>query len=157
MSEILDKLARCEQVSEWIDPLDGRLVSATGETPPNSGASIREDWGIQDPELVASLVHHVKRLLVTEVAVHQVGADFSRDAWGDRVTLQLPSVEIWAMCFPVDDKTKIFTSPDGRRSWAGVGICAPELGLAIFSHEIKDSGVEARIQPVPKEVLAKLI
>ena len=158
MSNIVERLAECEQITEWINPLDQRLVVATGELPPNGGAGLREDWEIG--EIPAERLEvEVKRLVVPEAISLRglVIATADIDNYGSRVLLNFTSKEDWSDCFPVGRDTAIFTDGNGKQAWAGVGVCGNILGLAVFSREIEANEIQANVQPVPKEVFEKIV
>ncbi len=160
MSEILDKLATCERITEWVDPWDERLVVATGEPSPNSGCNVRKGW-FEKPEDWRKLSVEVKRLLVPEVIASKVVTGVLGDILGENefwqtVTLDVPSLELWSLCFPVNDRTEIMTRRNNR-IWVGLGLCATNLGIAVFSRLTPEETIDARIQLMDEEVFKKLI
>lgn len=162
MSEILKRLASCERVTEWIDPWDKRLIRATGEAPPNGGANVRAAWHLDhDAQTIVSQL--VGRLLVPD-SVNlrgrlKIGFDELPGYAHSRgtVVLEFSAKDDWAQCFPVGDKTQIFKTAEGLPAWAGLAVCDTLVGLAVFSCETEDDGVQARIQPVPENIFQKII
>lgn len=162
MSEVLNKLAACERVSEWLDPWDERLVIATGETPPNSGATVREVWraGHETQTMIARLV---SRLLVpSSIKIEgtlDIGFEELRGYASSQgtVVLDFSAKADWVHCFPVSEQTQIFKTADGLQAWAGLALCDKLLGLAVFSCETETDGLQARIQPVPDKVFQKIV
>ena len=155
MSEILSRLAGCKQVTEWLNPCDSRLVAATGESSPNRGANIREEWWIEKHEF-SLLALAVKRILVPRSIGSRVLALTTGDVDYNRVVLRFEEPDDWSACFPTEDGTQIFTNQEAEVTWAAVGLCDAVLGLAVFAQK-NDGEVDARIQPVPDEVFAKII
>ena len=154
MSEVLRKLANCEQITDWINPSDQRLVDATGEPAPNRGGGLRIGWEECQhdwPQLEAG----VKRLIIpSAIGSRVMGAVVGDEDWS-RVVLGFQSPEDWRACFPANEDTQIFVR-DGRQAWAAVGLCENILGLAVFAQELESGGVQAKVQPVPEDVFAKL-
>lgn len=155
MSEILNKLASCEQVSEWVGPYDERLVGATGEPVPNPGANLREEWYEPNNDW-DNLSAEVKRLMVPRAIASRVVAQFVGDEDWNRIVLGFRDQQDWSSSFPIKAQTHIFTR-QGRKAWAAVGLCERTLGLAVFAQEQTDSSVKAKVQLVPEEVFLKLV
>ena len=162
MSEILNRLADGEQITEWIDPWDQRLITATGQKAPNKGGSLRENWRLpRNTGDIAALL--VKRCLVSEPCVGDVEASFDRNEVTyvpqDRGTIVLSFSDRrdWSSWFPASPKTEIFKDEDGQQSWAAIGIFAKSFGVAVFSCERSGVGVESRIQPVPQAMFQKIL
>jgi len=154
MSELLDKLASCELVTEWVGPYDERLIFATGETPPNSGALVRDPWDERQRNW-PQLATEVKRLIVPQLLAAKVIANVAHEEgapdW-NWVALNTSNIEDWPTCFPVNEQTRIF-----ERAWAAVGLCSNILGLAVFARQQENNGVEARVQLVPDRVFEKIV
>ncbi len=159
----LRKLAGCEQITEWVDPWDERLVVATGEIPPNNGATVREPWMLEKGA-VGWAEQEVKRLLVAR-AVGMIGTvETEFDAQRGYVPVERGTVVVrfsemsdWLQCFPVSEQTEIFKNPEGEQAWAGVALCGKVLGLAVFGQEQELGGVEARVQIVPEDKFRKIV
>lgn len=154
MSDIFEKLASCEQITEWINPYDKKLAMATGETVPNGGANLRDGWYEPGHDWVR-LEAEIKRLVVPQIIAPRVIAKFMGDGDWNRITLNFSSQEDWSTCFPVNERTHIFTR-EGKKAWAAVGLCGKILGLAVFAQEQPESNIIAKIQQVPEEIFQKL-
>lgn len=162
MKNIVDRLAECEQISEWIGINDPRLTIATGEPAPNRGAQLRESWeaGLSPKRLVAE----VSRLIVpTSVElVHPVTATFDADVRQgkkmSRVCINFASSEDWLRCFPLGNESSMTFGDDDWTVWAGVATCSGDCGLAVFAQQDMEVGetVEARIQPVPNDIFKRI-
>lgn len=121
MSDILRKLASCEQITEWVDPYDERLALATGDPIPNGGGNVREGWYEPGHDWL-NLEVEVKRLIVPRIIASRVIARFDGNGDWNRILLDFPDIRDWSSCFPVSEKTHIFTR-EGRKAWQP-SVCA---------------------------------
>lgn len=167
MSEMINRLARSEQVTEWISLFDERLVRATGQPSPNLGGRLRENWkGISSP---LRLEAEIARLLIpahveldAEVSVKFNDIPRHGDV-SNRVLLNFCTEIDWLKCFPLGNDSQIPHFDDDFRAWAGVALCGSVIGLAVFATEQMDEqlrtvqSVQARVQPVPMEVFGRII
>lgn len=152
MSEILDKLAACEQINEWVDRHDERIAIATGEPAPSDGGSVREKWQVDASEEV-DLASQVRRLIVGQEPLTGT-VETSTDRTMGSVVLHFAEAEDWSRCFPVSERTE-FTTLQGQLAWAALALC-DHVGLAVFAQPTEDQGVEARVQVVPDEVFRRI-
>lgn len=162
MSEILRTLADGATMSEWVNPWDERLVAATGEQPPNRGGSLREAWHLPNGSgRIAAMLLRKCLLPPAHLLGGNVEASFNKDITyvpvdNGAVVFNFSERNDWLGWFPAGEKTKIFKGFDDEQAWAAVGIFGRLFGLAVFSQEL-DTGIEARIQPVPKAMFEKII
>jgi hypothetical protein len=156
MSKILESLAACELVTEWVSPWDIRLETITGEQPPNRGCLVREDWWLDGESEFPTLATALKRIIVPPMLDKRATAQVTGNLDWNRVILHLRDQSDWAECFPTEDHTEVRTQ-DGLRAWAGIGLCDKFLGLAVFSQELISGIVEARVQKVPDDIFDQII
>lgn len=157
MSEILDRLSKCERVIEWVDPWEPRLEEAIGLPAPQRSGADRIGWE-EDQEDWLQLVGEVRRIIVPKAILSRViGRVEGSEDWGT-VILDLPSLEDWAHCFPIDGskRTKLDLPDPNRIAWAAVGKCAIDIGLGVFAEQLPDGFVEVRVQLIPEEVVRAL-
>lgn len=155
MSEILDRLAKCEQVTDWLSKSDPRLEIASGEPAPNDGGGIREGWweSIKDwPQLATE----IKRILVPREIGSRVMAKVDGTEDWSLVMLDFETLDDWSSCFPINEDSQIFVH-DRTRAWAAVGLCEDTFALAVFGRETRKRNVQSIVQPVIEEVFEKLI
>ncbi len=145
MSEILNKLAACERITEWVVPADKRLLRSTGQPRPSGGMGgmLREEWIAEKAEW-PQVETEVKRLVVPRRIGKRAVAQMDGDEDWNRLRLTVDTKD-WDNCFPTRRETQIFRTPEGQQAWAAVALCGRVLGLAVFAVETIDSTVEARI------------
>ncbi len=154
MSETLHKLARCQRITEWLTPHDPRLVAATGQPAPNPGGNVRMGWDMAASDW-PRLETEVRRLVVPRALGTRVLSHIEADEYTDRLVLDFTSKADLERCVPLTDKNAIFKR-SGRQAWAAIALCGNVLGLAVFAQELEGGAAQARIQPVPSRVLAKI-
>ena len=167
MSEMINRLARCEQVTEWISLFDERLVRATGQPSPNRGGGLRENWKCISSPL--RLEAEIARLLIPSHVELDGEASVKFDETprhGDisnRVLLNFCTEIDWLKCFPLGSDSQIPDFDDDFRAWAGLAMCGEVMGLAVFATEQMDEqlrtvqSIQARVQPVPMEVFGRIM
>lgn len=165
MSEIVDKLVACEQITEWVNPWDDRLAEIVGIPVPEADGNLREMWELADAAEENAVVWHVKRLLVpAHLLLHgEAMARFNNHLFVDgpdmgegsgNVELEFSDIRDWSACFPTHDRTEIFTQND-KKVWAALALSKRIAGLAIFAAEQHHGGVLARVQRVPDDDLER--
>ncbi len=164
MSDIVERLVKSERISEWVDPYDQRLVDLTGEEPPADGGEFRELWEVTDVSEQEIVAREVGRLLIPEDVQLNGSVDiaFTNEIFGHdmgegvgNVVARFANRSDWSSVFPTD-RAVIFSRNDGRTAWGAVGLCGSLIGLAVFSHELENGSVQARIQVVPDEALEQI-
>lgn len=164
----IEQLAMCEKITEWIGLNDPRLVEATGEPAPNRGTSLRDNWSADMQ--AGNLRLEIARLLVPldVILAQPVTSLFDVDVWRgetrNRVIVNFGSGDDWLKCFPLGETSRLPTSDDDWRAWAGVALCGQAFGLAVFADETfqntepwESLGVQARVQPVPDAVFERIV
>ncbi len=153
MSEILNRLSKCERVIEWVDPWDPRLVQATGLPAPQRGGADRMGWS-EDEADWPNLVTELSRIIGYKDRV--IGRVEGDEDWAT-VILDFPSLKDWTQCFPVSNERTRLGLPDADRvAWAAVGKCAMEIGLGVFAELQPRGQIEVRVQHIPEEVVSFL-
>lgn len=159
MSEIVEKLAACERITEWVTPWDKRLGEIAGIPVPRAGGNLRELWELTDTDEENEVVHHVGRLLIPAgMRLHgEITTRFASRMYkgSGNVELEFSDARDWSACFPVSNNTEIFMKQD-RQVWAALALSNRIAGLAIFAVEQDHGGVLARVQRVPEEDLQRL-
>lgn len=157
---MIERLACCERVTEWISLFDERLVRATGQPSPNGGARLRENWDeVSSP---IRLEAEIARLLIpSHVELdREVSVKFHETEWKgfvtSRVLLDFCTETDWLRCFPLGSDSQVPDDEADFKAWAGVAMCGDVMGLAVFASQ-QDSSVQARVQPVPIEVFGRII
>lgn len=158
MSEILIKLAACEQITEWVVPADKRILRATNQPRPSGGMGgmLRKEWSADKSEWPL-LEEQVKRLIVPIAIGKRAIAEMDGDEDWNRLRLTVSNRKVWNECFPAGSKTEIFKTEEGQQAWAAVALCGNILGLAVFAQETSGTTIQARIQPVPEEIFQRII
>ncbi len=160
MITFLDRLISCEQITEWVDPNDARLVAATGEKAPNGGGNVRDAWELSSKQEGVSVAREVGRLIIGDAStlLGEVSVAFTvhpshiKRGWEGTgsVSVGFTDSRDWVNRFPTE-RSQIFNR-EGRQAWAAVALCSNQIGLAVFGMENKDGGVDARVQVVPDDV-----
>lgn len=149
MSEVIERIARCDRVVSWFGPNHPVIVGIANEPAPVDGGQFRDPWFAEDAPVVAE---HLRRILrigdyaLTLFTHRWSGGDPSDNCnvvfreVGDRRLIEL----LPDLATSVDhgqDNNQVFRLRDGRRAWAATALLGDAdrvwAGIAAFMLELE--------------------